>query len=671
MLDSVLIANRGEIACRVIRTARRLGLRTIAVYSEADRDALHVRVADEAVLIGPAPARESYLDAGRILGAARATRASSIHPGYGFLSENASFARACREAGVVFVGPPEDAILRMGSKSEARQLMAAAGVPVLPGYDGDDQSTECLQAEARRLGFPLLIKPTAGGGGKGMRIVRAAQEVAEALTGARREALKSFGDDRVLLERFVEKGRHVEIQVFADGHGGAVHLFERDCSLQRRHQKVIEEAPAPGLSAKTRTAMGAAAVAAARAVGYQGAGTVEFLYDGREFYFLEMNTRLQVEHPVTEMITGLDLVEWQLRIASGERLPLDQSRIERRGHAMEARLYAEDPERGFVPSTGRLDRLRFPTAGEHVRIDSGVREGDVVSVHYDPMLAKIIVWAPDRPGAIDRLRSALEDTEVEGVRTNARFLWEILGAGSVRAGDVSTRLLEQELQPAGGAPATEVTEAWLIAAAAAFAQLSDRDGSEAASATPWAGRRGFRLNSMPTIRLPLRLGDERHWLKIAPEGQEIACGLAGHTHRVGVVERIGERISGLIDGRPFAARVMARDGGAIVRRQCLRFDFGEDTGAEHHASAEHEGHFRAPMPGHVLDLRVEVGDFVTSGSVLLVLEAMKMEHSLLAPWDGTVKSVAVKAGDRVEEGADLVVLEPLEALALRQPVTPE
>ena len=365
----------------------------------------------------------------------------------------------------MFIGPPEDAILRMGSKSEARRLMAAAGVPVLPGYDGDDQSPARLEAEAARLGFPLLIKPTAGGGGKGMRIVRAAGELAEALAGARREAAKSFGDDRVLLERFVEKGRHVEIQVFADSLGSAVHLFERDCSLQRRHQKVIEEAPAPGLDDSTRSAMGAAAVAAARAVAYQGAGTVEFLYDGREFYFLEMNTRLQVEHPVTEMITGVDLVEWQLRVASGEPLPLAQDAIRRNGHAVEARLYAEDPERGFLPSTGRLQRLRFADGEQHVRVDSGVREGDEVTVHYDPMLAKVIAWAPDRTGALDRLRAALERTEVEGVRTNARFLWEILGAEAVRSGDVSTRLLEQALQPVGETPA-ERTDAWLIAAAA-------------------------------------------------------------------------------------------------------------------------------------------------------------------------------------------------------------
>ncbi len=651
MLVSVLIANRGEIACRVIRTARRLGLRTIAVCSEADREALHVRLADESVLVGPAAARDSYLNVERILQAARDTRAAAIHPGYGFLAENAAFARACREAGVVFVGPPEEAILRMGSKSEARRLMAAAGVPVLPGYDDEEQSFERLEQEAHRLGFPLLIKPTAGGGGKGMRIVRAAGELAESLAGARREASKSFGDDRVLLERFVEKGRHVEIQVFADRHGAAVHLFERDCSLQRRHQKVIEEAPAPGLAGHTREAMGAAAVAAARAVGYEGAGTVEFLYDGREFFFLEMNTRLQVEHPVTEMITGLDLVEWQLRVASGEPLPLAQSAITSRGHAVEARLYAEDPDKGFLPSTGRLHRLRFPAPGGHVRVDTGVHEGDEVTVHYDPMLAKLIAWAPDRGGAMDRLREALEATEVEGVRTNARFLWEILGAPAVRTGDVSTRLLEQELQPSGSVPPGETTEAWLIAAAA----------------TPWEPDAGFRLNAPPVIRLPLRLGDERHWLRIRPVSTGLEVGLAGHSHKLEIRERASEQIAGRIDGHPFTARVEARDGGVSVRRQCLHFEFATDTGAEHHASAEHEGHFRAPMPGHVLDVRIQPGDPVKAGAVLVVLEAMKMEHSLAAPWDGTVKSVSVKPGDRVEEGADLVLLEPLEEPSLRQP----
>jgi 3-methylcrotonyl-CoA carboxylase alpha subunit len=667
MLESVLIANRGEIACRVIRTARRLGVRTIAVYSDADRGAMHTCLADFAVPIGPPAARESYLNVERILAAARETGAQSIHPGYGFLSENAAFARACREAGIVFVGPPEDAILRMGSKSEARRLMAAAGVPVLPGYDGDEQWESRLEAEAQRLGFPLLIKPTAGGGGKGMRIVRAAADLGEALAGARREASKSFGDDRVLLERFVEKGRHVEIQVFADAHGSAVHLFERDCSLQRRHQKVIEEAPAPGLAEKTRAAMGAAAVAAARAVAYQGAGTVEFLYDGREFYFLEMNTRLQVEHPVTEMITGIDLVEWQLRVASGERLPLGQDEIRRNGHAVEARLYAEDPERGFLPSTGRLHRLRLANGVDHVRVDSGVREGDEVSVHYDPMLAKVIAWAPDRVGAIDRLRAALESTEVEGVRTNARFLWEILGADAVRAGDVSTRLLEQALQPVGET-AAERTDAWLIAAAAHLgpAALPAVGGSQVAS--PWASGGGFRLNDAPSVRLPLLLGDERHWMRVTPKGSSLAVGLAGQVHEVNLQPDGGRGLAGDIDGRPVSARVELGPDATIVRRQCLRFEFHTDTGAEHHASAEHEGHLRAPMPGHVLDVRAELGSEVAAGAVLVVLEAMKMEHSLAAPWAGTVKSVSVKPGDRVEEGADLVLLEPIEESSFRQPV---
>ena len=666
MLPSLLVANRGEIACRIIRTARRLGVRTIAVHSSADRGALHTRLADEAVEIGPAEARQSYLSVERILQAARETNAAAIHPGYGFLSENAEFARACHAAGVVFVGPPSDAIVRMGSKSEARQLMAAAGVPVLPGYDGDDQSDGVLEAEARRLGFPLLVKPTAGGGGKGMRIVRAASELGEARAGARREALKAFGDPRLLLERFVEKGRHVEIQVFADSHGEAVHLFERDCSLQRRHQKVIEEAPAPGLDASTREAMGSAAVAAAKAVGYVGAGTVEFLYDGREFYFLEMNTRLQVEHPVTEMITGLDLVEWQLRVADGEPLPLKQAQITRRGHAVEARLYAEDPERGFLPSTGRIERLRFPTRLEHVRVDTGVREGDDVSIHYDPMVAKVIAWGTDRLDAIDRLRSALESTDVDGLRTNTRFLWEILGHEAVRAGDVSTRLLETGL-PASGATDADTREAWLIAGAvgAHVGTGAVRDGE--APGMPWGQRSGFRLNSPATVRVALALGSERRWLRLRPVGADVEIELDGHLHLLEGREVAHGRLRGRLDGQPFEARYDAGHHGFVLRRECLRFDFAEDTGAEHHASAEHEGHLRSPMPGLVLDVRTRPGTRVEAGTVLVVLEAMKMEHSLSAPWAGTVSAVAVKPGDRVEEGVELVVLEPFPEESLREP----
>jgi 3-methylcrotonyl-CoA carboxylase alpha subunit len=660
MLESLLIANRGEIACRIIRTARRLGVRTVAVYSEADRGALHVRLADEAIEIGPAEARLSYLDMERILGAARDVRAAAIHPGYGFLSENAAFARACGEAGVVFVGPPAGAIERMGSKSEARLLMAAAGVPVLPGYDGEDQTDGVLEAEALRLGFPLLVKPTAGGGGKGMRIVRSAGELSAALAGARREAAKAFGDPRLLLERFVEKGRHVEIQVFADRHGDAVHLFERDCSLQRRHQKVIEEAPAPGLEPVTREAMGAAAVAAARAVGYVGAGTVEFLYDGRGFYFLEMNTRLQVEHPVTEMITGLDLVEWQLRIADGERLPLSQAQLTRRGHAVEARLYAEDPERGFLPSTGRIARLRFPTEDAHLRVDAGVGEGDEVTIHYDPMIAKLIAWGADRLEALDRLRLALEAVDVDGVRTNARFLWEILGEEAVRAGDVSTRLLESRLASTGAGEA-ERTAAWAIAAAVG-ATTRPAHGD-----TAWSGHGGFRLNAPPTLRLALRLGEGTHWLRMRPAGPDLQVEIGGRTHLIESPRLAAGRISGRLDGRSFEARIDDGEDGFTLRRECLRFDFAEDTGAESRASAEHEGHLRSPMPGQVLDVRARPGDRVEAGAVLVVLEAMKMEHSLSAPWAGTVVAVAVKAGDRVEEGVELAVLEPVEGPSLRQP----
>jgi 3-methylcrotonyl-CoA carboxylase alpha subunit len=666
MFDSLLIANRGEIACRIIRTARRMGLRTIAVYSSADRGALHTHLADEAVAIGPPEAGASYLSVERILQAAREAGAAAIHPGYGFLSENAQFARACEAAGIVFVGPPAAAIDRMGSKSEARQLMAAAGVPVLPGYDGDEQSDAVLAAEATRLGFPLLVKPTAGGGGKGMRIVRSAAGLGEALAGARREAAKAFGDPKLLLERFVEQGRHVEIQVFADTRGEAVHLFERDCSLQRRHQKVIEEAPAPGLDAATREAMGAAAVAAARAVGYVGAGTVEFLYDGRGFYFLEMNTRLQVEHPVTEMITGLDLVEWQLRVADGEPLPLRQSQVGRRGHAIEARLYAEDPERGFLPSTGRIERLRFPTHLEQVRVDTGVREGDTVSVHYDPMVAKVIAWGADRLEAIDRLRSALESTDVDGVRTNTRFLWEILGHAQVRAGEVSTRLLETGVSY-GGASAADTRMAWLIAAAvgARIGEGATQDGG--APGMPWAQRAGFRLNAPAAARAALALGSEARWLRLRPTGGDVEVELDGRTHLLEGCERGNGRIRGRIDGQPFAARYERGHDGFVLRRECLRYDFVEDTGAEHHVSAEHEGHLRSPMPGLVLDVRAQPGDRVEAGAVLVVLEAMKMEHSLGAPWAGTVSAVPVKPGDRVEEGVELVVLEPLAEDSLRQP----
>jgi 3-methylcrotonyl-CoA carboxylase alpha subunit len=538
--------------------------------------------------------------------------------------------------------------------------MANSGVPVLPGYDGADQSLATLQAEVARLGLPVLIKPTAGGGGKGMRIVREATQFEEAVSGARREAAKSFGDDRLLLERFVETGRHVEIQVFADAHGHAVHLFERDCSLQRRHQKVIEEAPAPDLPEPTRRAMGDAAVAAARAVGYEGAGTVEFLYDGREFYFLEMNTRLQVEHPVTEMITGLDLVEWQLRVAAGEPLPLAQEQIARRGHAVEARLYAEDAERGFLPATGTIRELSWPETSDELRIDTGVSAGDAVTVHYDPMLAKVICWAPDRTQAFARLRAALERVDIVGLKTNARFLWDILGDERVLKGDVSTRYLEQRPAADGASLERERNVAWIVGAACVLEPIARASlGASATSpASPWESHNGFRLGSAPVVLLALQHHDERHLLSArrVPDGWRIE--IDGHPHHIENVRGDSNTLTARVDGQPVTAHVSGGNGAATVGIRCVRYEFVEDSGAEQHASAEHEGHLRAPMPGHVLEVRAAAGQRVATGAVLVVLEAMKMEHSLVAPWAGTVESVSVASGARVEEGTELVRLVP-------------
>ncbi|HRQ82780.1 MAG TPA: acetyl-CoA carboxylase biotin carboxylase subunit, partial [Azospirillaceae bacterium] len=445
MLSKILIANRGEIACRVMRTARRMGVATVAVYSDADADALHVQSADEAHHIGPAAARESYLRGEAILDVARRAGAQAVHPGYGFLSENADFAEACAAAGIVFIGPPASAIRAMGGKSQAKALMEKAGVPLTPGYHGEDQDPDLLAREAARIGWPVLIKASAGGGGKGMKVATSADDFAAQLASAKREAAASFGDDRVLIEKYLEKPRHVEIQVFADSFGACVYLFERDCSIQRRHQKVIEEAPAPGLSSDVRRRMGEAAVAAAKAVGYVGAGTVEFLYDPAtaDFYFMEMNTRLQVEHPVTELITGLDLVEWQLRVASGEPLPLRQEDLQAQGCAIEARLYAEDPDRDFLPQTGKLEHLGFPQPGPHVRIDAGVRTGDRISVHYDPMIAKLIVWDRDRPAAVRRLRAALAETQVVGLNANVRFLAGVAAHPAFMAAELDTRFIER------------------------------------------------------------------------------------------------------------------------------------------------------------------------------------------------------------------------------------
>jgi 3-methylcrotonyl-CoA carboxylase alpha subunit len=670
MFESLLIANRGEIACRVARTAKLLGLRTIAVYSTADKDALHVALADEAQAIGPPAAAESYLNIDAILAAAKDSRAEAIHPGYGFLSENADFADACAAAGLVFVGPPAAAMRAMGSKDRAKVLMERAGVPVLPGYNGRAQSPKALKQAAAKLGTPLLIKPSAGGGGKGMRRVDAVADFAPALESARREAAAAFGDDRVILERFLERPRHIEIQIFADRHGQAVHLFERDCSIQRRHQKVIEEAPAPGLSAKLRTAMGRAAVAAARAIDYVGAGTIEFLVDGKSFYFMEMNTRLQVEHPVTEMITGHDLVDWQLRVAAGEALPCRQRDLAIRGHAIEARIYAEDPARDFLPSPGRLERLRFPKAGSQVRIDSGVREGDEISHYYDPMIAKLIVAGKDRPAALARLERALAATRVSGVATNLEFLQRIAAQADYRAGRIDTVFVSRhgdELLPLDG-PMDGPVDGGVSDEALALASLAvllRRDAEARAAAqvssdpfSPWQETDGWRLNME---RLSLLRFDGA----AAPIDVLVRPGAAGVRLEIGGQEV--EASGRLADDGTLVAKLDGRKIRATVHWDGV--ELGLEVDNERHrlrlhdplaAAADQEAgsnRLIAPMPGKVVQVHVAPGDRVARGDALMALEAMKMEHTIVAPRDGLVAAVHYRANDLVEGGVDLIDLE--------------
>ena len=690
MFDRLLIANRGEIACRVIRTARRLGIRCIAVCSDADADALHVAMADEAYRIGPPPARASYLDTEAILGAAERGRADAIHPGYGFLSENAGFAEACAARGIVFVGPPAGAVRAMGSKSEAKRLMAGAGVPLVPGYHGVDQSPERLRREAEAIGWPVLLKASAGGGGRGMRAVERPGDFDAALAGARREAAAAFGDDSMLIERYVPEARHVEVQVFADRRGNFVHLFERDCSAQRRHQKVVEEAPAPGVEGRLRAAMCEAAVAAARAIGYEGAGTVEFLLDrGGEFWFMEMNTRLQVEHPVTELVTGTDLVEWQLRVADGEPLPLIQDEIALRGHAVEARLYAEDPARGFLPSTGRLVHLRLPEDEAGVRVDAGVRSGDAVSMYYDPMIAKVVAWGPSRDSAVDRLAAALAATEAAGVATNSDFLHALVTHPRFRAADVHTRFIEERLEDL--APATDAdppTDEDLAVAAWAAAVLDDAAASgsrgfvDAAERiedrggggdpwSPWSRRDHWRLNGSGERIVRLRpggggvdRGDGREVVELAVRGGGGPAGARGYQVRlpsgreasVRGAPAAGGRWEVDVDGARRPATLVAEGERLTVfrggrRRVFVRPDPGAVSGG-----LEMAGGLTAPMPGRVVSVLVEPGQSVRAGQTLLVLEAMKMEHTLTAPADGTVEEVRFAPGDLVDEATELVVL---------------
>jgi 3-methylcrotonyl-CoA carboxylase alpha subunit len=656
VFDSILIANRGEIACRVIRTARRLGIRTIAVYSDADADALHVGSADLAICIGPAPARDSYLNIPAIIAAARRSGARAIHPGYGFLSENADFAAACSAAGIVFVGPPEAAIRAMGSKIEAKRLMARSGVPIVPGYQDDDQRMETLQAAADKIGYPVLIKASAGGGGKGMRVVESAAAFVPALEAARREAKAAFGDEQVLLERYLSRPRHIEMQVFADSHGNCIHLNERDCSVQRRHQKIIEEAPAPGMTAQRRKAMGAAAVKAAKAVGYQGAGTVEFIVEDGEFYFMEMNTRLQVEHPVTETITGLDLVEWQIRIAAGEKLPLAQPQVPLNGHAIEARLYAEDPEREFLPSTGRLVRLRWPLI-KAIRIDTGVREGDEVGIHYDPMLAKLIAHGPDRETAIRLLGHALGECQIAGVTTNIGLLQAVLAQPDFVAGTVHTGFIAEHAA-ALLAPSHAGDVAKLAAVAAVAWLLRRPTGPGAPNAQgPWDARDGWQPNL--TARASLQFAN--HGEVVAVELQRAAEGwhaaIGSQRYRVSARWTDDDSVAAEVDGEPLRIGLVHRGERLFVMHA------GGAVSLEFHDAARsadrerQDGGLVSPMPGQVLQVLVAPGGTVRRGQPLVIVEAMKMEHTILAPADGVVEAVFFSAGERVNEGAQLLRLK--------------
>lgn len=666
MLDSVLIANRGEIACRIIRTAKRLGLRTVAVYSDADANALFVRQADEAHPIGPAPATESYLSIEKIVAAAKASRAAAIHPGYGFLSERAEFAEACEANGIIFVGPPASAIKAMGLKDAAKALVAQAGVPVVPGYHGSRQEPEFLRQKAYEIGYPVLIKAVAGGGGKGMRRVDKVAEFQAALESAQREAQSAFGDPRVLVEKYVLSPRHIEIQVFADGHGNVLHLFERDCSLQRRHQKVIEEAPAPGMTPEMRDAMGRAAVEAARAVGYVGAGTVEFIADAREglrpdrFWFMEMNTRLQVEHPVTEAITGLDLVELQFRVASDERLTFRQDDMRIDGHAVEARLYAEDPEKGFLPSTGKLWALRFPD-GEGLRIDTGVEEGDEVTPFYDPMIAKVIVHAATRDEALDRLAAALAKTVVAGPKTNLAFLKNLCEAPDFRAARFDTGFIDANLDTLGAVP--RPPDGAAIAAGVARLQRGlSGDAFEVAHGNggnvndPWNEEDGFQLIGTRRVGVPLLVDGARMDAQVAFEAGRMVVSVPD-------LDFSGEAEPQWSDGfdRLLAPGLDAEliNGGSAVfvlrqgrQTQIAPFDpFAVDL--EH---MDEGGAVKAPMHGKLVAVFVKTGDKVEKGQRLAIVEAMKMEHALLAPSAGEVAEIAAEPGAQVAEGARLIVI---------------
>jgi 3-methylcrotonyl-CoA carboxylase alpha subunit len=661
MFDTILIANRGEIACRVIATCRRMGIRTIAVYSDADAGSRHVRLADAAVRIGPPPARESYLSIARIIDAVKKSGAQAVHPGYGFLAENAEFAETCAQAGIAFIGPPSAAIRAMGSKAAAKELMRKAGVPLTPGYDGNNRDAAFLEQQAGVIGYPVMIKANAGGGGKGMRRVDAREQFQDALASCRREALAAFGDDSVLLEKYIVSPRHVEVQVFGDTQGNIVSIFERDCSVQRRHQKVIEEAPAPLITNEQRECLGRAAREAARAVGYVGAGTVEFLFDrDGKFYFMEMNTRLQVEHPVTEMITGLDLVEWQLRVAAGEHLPLRQEELTMRGHAIEARIYAEDPKNDFLPSIGRLVHLCAPAASEHVRIDTGVEQGDTITPFYDPMIAKLIVRDETRDRALRRLSGALAEYQIVGVANNVEFLCHLVSSPSFRDARLDTELIEREKNWIWPRHTGWSDTALLFAVLKVL--LGERDTHSGPRKSPWAARDGWRLNETYRRRLDFTQPDRELCAMVEYGPNEYRVTIGETTYRVDAQPGEQGRIDAVIDEQRVSATVIDDHRRLYVFTGCQMCVFAYldplAVAAEGHST---ENSLRAPMPGRVIAQSVQPGERVEKGASLMVLEAMKMECTIHAPAAGKVEVFHFAVGDQVTEGAELLRFEREQA----------
>ena len=661
-IATLLIANRGEIACRIQRTAKRMGLRVVAIYSDADAEAPHVAEADMAIRIGPAPARQSYLNIPAIIDAARVAGADAIHPGYGFLAENADFAHACEVAGLVFVGPPSAAIAMMGDKGRARGLAVAAGVPVVPGFDGSDQSSQRLARAAEAIGYPVMLKPAAGGGGKGMRIVTISAELGPALEGARREAEAAFGDSRMIVEKYLVAPRHIEVQIFADQSGHVIHLFERDCSIQRRHQKVIEEAPAAGLSAALRENLRQAAIALAKSCGYVGAGTVEFLVAGEHFYFMEMNTRLQVEHTVTEAVTGLDLVEWQLRIAGGEDLPLAQKDISVTGHAIEARLCAEDPDKDFLPQTGKLAHLRLPDALPGIRVDTGVRQGGDIPVHYDSLIAKIVGHGANRDEAITRLSAGLAAIEIAGLTSNRRLLAAITAHPAFKAANIDTEFLPRY---SGGFVSVNADGGKQILLLAAFAAMRWTEHKAATPDpadphSPWMLTDGWRLGALASRRLTLQANGTAHQIEIQYRRGGYAMMIAGNTFVVSGDLSGGGAVTAIAGDIRHQAQAIFSGSGMTLFSGGRDYRFGiADPFRPSVKQTADAGHLISPMPGVVVAIAVDAGRSVSKGAALVVIEAMKMEHTITASRDGIVATLNVKVGDRVAAGEELVVLEAI------------